>query len=69
MTPAQPCKFRTFISSFSPYGDSAKTIFQRRLLTARFADHTHGALNDFRGIFGLLLHSSIYMDASRSQGI
>ncbi|THC37284.1 hypothetical protein C2862_24895, partial [Massilia sp. Mn16-1_5] len=28
-------------------------------LAAGFADHAHGALDDFRGILGLLFHSSI----------
>src|SRR6476661_1061552 len=31
MTPAEPCKFRTPISSFSPHGDSVEAIFQREL--------------------------------------
>ncbi len=33
MTPAEPCKFRTLISSFRPHRDSVKAIFQRRLFT------------------------------------
>jgi len=31
MTPAEPCKFRSLISSFRPHRDSVKTIFQRGL--------------------------------------
>jgi hypothetical protein len=31
MTPAEPCKFRTPISSFSPHGDSVEAISQREL--------------------------------------
>jgi hypothetical protein len=32
MTPAEPCKFRTPISSFSPHGDSVEAISQRELI-------------------------------------
>jgi hypothetical protein len=31
----------------------------RLVLAAGFADHAHGALDDFGGILGLLLHSAI----------
>jgi hypothetical protein len=36
MTPAEPCKFRTPISSFSPHGDSVEAIFQRELFIRCF---------------------------------
>ena len=40
MTPAEPCKFRTLISSFRPHRDSVKTIFQRGLSMSEDARET-----------------------------